>query len=90
MFQLHRPRSAAALSQRLETTDFGDLFETADLIAGVRADLRRRGPGVLTLHVEAACRGVECAELRDKHAAGARLRTAYAELLEDAPVAAAA
>ncbi len=90
MFQLHRPRSTAALAQRLETNDFGDLFETADLIAGVRAELRRHGIGVVTLHVEAACRAVEGAELRDKHAAGARLRTAFAELLEAAPVAAAA
>ena len=90
MFQLYRPRSAAALSERLEGADFGHLFETAELISAVHADLRSRGADILTLHVEAACRGLESAELRDKHAAGARLRTAYAELLAAAPVAAAA
>ena len=86
----NRPMTERSLLQRLLAADFGDLFAGVGLVAAVRDDLGRRPADVLTLQVEAACRGLILAELRDKREAGARLVDAYRELIAAEPEAQAA
>ena len=81
MSSLHHPYTERPLLQRLEAADFGDLFLGVGLVTAVRDELRRRPQDVLTLQVEAACRGLILAELRDRREAGARLLDAYRELI---------